>query len=412
MSWAALVVATVLCGVSVVRGFQGQTFMGRALGGDFVAFYVTGKILNQHEPGRIYDLGLEVPLQHETVPDMPKTQMLPFAHAPYIGQAYRPFAALPYRWAYVAWLVFSMGLYAAGVLLTLRSAQLTPAQMKIGFLLALSSMTFIMETWIGGQISVLGFFFIALFVYCRANQRRFFAGMALALALSKLTLVAAPIAMLVFGRRWRMLAGVAAGTATAAAISVATVGVKGCVAWVGMLRFFSHLAAGSEAALRRTKYVDMGSFFRLLFGHTSTPALVLGTVVTVAGVGILAIAWTRSSSWSAASRDLLWAATLTGSLIFNVYTPIYDTITVSAAAALVAGALRGRPGEDSDVFRAWLALLWIVPWVTQAFAEFLRFQLFTMVLAGFAYWALRLAYRGTGEHRTGCPAPGAARPTS
>jgi hypothetical protein len=34
-----------------------------------------------------------------------------------------------------------------------------------------------------------------------------------------------------------------------------------------------------------------------------------------------------------------------------------------------------------------------LPWITQSFAEFLHFQLFTIVLAGFAAWALRLAYK-------------------
>ena len=58
-----IVAALIVCGLSIVRGFQGQTLMGRPLGGDFVQFYVAGKILNQYEPARMYDLDLEVRLQ-------------------------------------------------------------------------------------------------------------------------------------------------------------------------------------------------------------------------------------------------------------------------------------------------------------------------------------------------------------
>ena len=76
MAWMALTVGVILCGVSVIRGFQGQTFMGRPLGGDFVEFYTIGKILNNYAPARVYDLELAVSLQHATLPTMPATQML------------------------------------------------------------------------------------------------------------------------------------------------------------------------------------------------------------------------------------------------------------------------------------------------------------------------------------------------
>ena len=87
------------------------------------------------------------------------------------------------------------------------------------------------------------------------------------------------------------------------------------------------------------------------------------------------------------------AATLSGSLVLNVYTPIYDTTVAGVAVALVAGVMRTRTGNDAEVFRAWLLGLYMVPWLTQSFAEFLRFQPITLVLAGFAYWALALAWR-------------------
>jgi hypothetical protein len=398
LSWMSIAVALIVCVLSVERGFQGQTFMGRALGGDFVQFYVVGKILNQHDSARVYDLDLEVPLQHQAAPETSKDQMLVFASAPYAALIYRPFALLSYPWAYVAWLAFSMALYGAGMVLLLGSVQLTDAQRKTGFLLGISSMPFLIESWIGGQISVVGFFAVALFVFCRARNRKFLAGLALALALFKPTLIAVPVLMLLCGRRWRMLSGVVTGAAGLVLASIGTVGLKGCESWWKAVKFYGWLATGPATALRRNKYMDLGSFFHLLIGNASTLAEVLAVVVVLGGLSILAVAWWQSSSWDAPARDLLWAATFAGALVCNVYTPIYDTILLGPGVALAAGAMLRRDGKERETFAGWLVLLYMVPWLTQSFAEFLRFQAFTLVLAGFAWWALGRA-RGTPQDR-------------
>jgi len=190
------------------------------------------------------------------------------------------------------------------------------------------------------------------------------------------------------------------GAAGLALLSIGTVGMKGCVGWAKAVRFYGWLATGPATALRRSKYMDLGSFFHLLLGNASTLAEVLAVVGALAGLGILAAAWWESSDWSAERRDLLWAATLAGALVCNVYTPIYDTILVGPAVALAAGVMLSRGGQEREAFAGWLVLLYIVPWMTQSFAEFLRFQPFTVILAGFAWWALGRA-RGMRADQTG-----------
>ncbi|MEO8130478.1 MAG: glycosyltransferase family 87 protein, partial [Bryobacteraceae bacterium] len=220
MSWMSIVAGIVLCGLSLFYGFRGETFMGRTLGGDFAGFYVTGKILNEYEPARIYDMDLEIRLQHQPDVGMEESQMLPFAQAPYIGQLFRPFAKLPYRWAYVVWLGFSLIFYLLGLRFLLLVAKLSPERAKTGFLLGLSCMAFVIETWIGGQLSVVGFFLIAAFVYCRSRDRELLAGFVLSLALYKITLVAIPAFMLLCGRRWRSVFGFSAGAGVVASLSL------------------------------------------------------------------------------------------------------------------------------------------------------------------------------------------------
>ncbi len=87
----------------------------------------------------------------------------------------------------------------------------------------------------------------------------------------------------------------------------------------------------------------------------------------------------------------LWAATLTWTLMINIYAPVYDTILLVPAAALVARSLAGRSQAGTVPLQVWLIVLWLAPWVTQSWADYLRLQILTPVLAGFGYWALTLA---------------------
>lgn len=392
MSLMALVVGIIICGLSLFRGFHGQTLMGRPLGGDFVEFYTIGKILNNYEAFRIYDLQLAVGLQHATLPTMPETEMLVFGHAPYIACLFRPFAALPYAWAYIAWLAFSAALYLLSLFLLFGSGNLPREYKKTGLLLAVSSVPFILETWIGGQLSVVVFFAWALFFYFRHKNRLFLAGIALSLGLFKPTLVALPVAMLLCGRRWRVLGGLAAGALAFALASIKMVGLGGCRAWIDTLLFNARTVAGPGEAFRLAKRVDVVSFFHLLIRDAPVLTGILSSVIAVAAFATLAAAWFRSSARaSRPEEDLLWAATLCFILVVNSYVPMYDSILVVSAVVLVAGALDNR-NDDREAFHVWLLALYMVPWITQSFAEFLHFQLFTIVLAGFAVWTLRMAH--------------------
>ena len=378
MAWVALVIGVILCGVAVLLGFAGRTFLGRPLGGDFVEFYTIGKILNNYPPARIYDLRLAVDLQHATLPSMPDTQMLVFGQAPFIASLFRPFALLPYAWAYVTWLGFSAALYVASLLLLFRTLGLNREDRKTGLLLALSSTPFLFETWIGGQMSVVVFFVWVLFFWCLENDRRFLAGMVLACCLFKPTLVALPALMLLLGRRWRLLAGFAGGALALSLLSWATVGNDGCRAWFQALGMNGNTVAQSGEAWHEAKYVDILAFFHLLLGNQTTLAALFSLAVAAIALTWLGIAWWRGDGGT--SDRALWAATLCFTLVVNPYAPIYDAVLMVAAVALVAASRRPLAG--------WILLLYLLPWVTQSFAEFLHLQLVTVALAGFGIWVL------------------------
>jgi hypothetical protein len=373
ISTLALIAGAILCAASLYFGFRGETFMGRPLGGDFVQFYSAGKILNTGPAAAIYDIRTIVRVEHESLPTMPDTQMLLFGNAPYIATLFRPLALLPYRYAYCVWLAISLLLYF-GALVILIGDRLP----RVAYLLALSSPMFLLETWIGGQISVIAFLGIALFVDCFRRERWFLAGLSLSIAAYKPSLIAIPAVMLVIGACWRAVAGVIAGSALAGVLSLATAGFDGCLRWIDTLRVFGLLATGDQASIRRIKYVDFNSFFSILIGANGI-ARVCALIATLAALLCLARAWWNSTG----DRRQLLAATLALTLVASFYVPVYDTIILAAAAVLAA-----ESNVDRKQFQLWLLALYLVPFVTQFFAEFAHVQILTPLLAGFGLWLL------------------------
>jgi hypothetical protein len=323
------------------------------------------------------------------LPSMAETQMLVYGHAPYIALLFKPFAMLPYIWAYVAWLAFSASLYITGLAVLFRATGIAPGQRTTGLLLGAGFMPFLFETWIGGQLSVVIFFIWALFFYLRRQNRLFLAGAALALVIFKPTLAALPVAMLIVGRRWRIFGGFVTGAAAMAALSIGLVGWEGCRGWVDTLRFNSKFIAGPGEAWHLAKSVDMNSFFHLLLFNARPLTEIVAAGFGMLALGALGMAWWRLP----AAENWLWAATLCLTLVVNSYAPIYDTLLVVVAAALAAGSMEGCTVEDREGFRAWLLLLYLGAWLTQSMAEFLHLQLLTLVLTGFAAWGLQMAYR-------------------
>jgi alpha-1,2-mannosyltransferase len=376
---AGIGVALIACALSLYFGLRGETFLGRPLGSDFVQFYAAGKILNQHQPARLFDIPYLAQVEHESLPTMSKTQMLIFGNAPFVAALFRPLALLPYTQAYCVWLVISAALYCTALAILLRG-RIT------WWMMALSTPMFTLETWIGGQISIFAFLAFAICVRLFTDQRYFLAGLALGLAAYKPSLVAIPAAMFLAGRCWRMLGGLLTTGSLILAASIATVGMDGIELWLRTLRAFRYLATDPESIISRSKYVDLNSFLTGLFG-TNAIVTNLALVMVAAAVLVLAWIWWRSAPQA---HPLLFAATIAGTLVLNVYVPVYDTIILIPALVLVAGARMDE--ERRRQFQIWIIVFCLIPWLTQSAADFLRLQILTVAIAGFCYWML--AYMG------------------
>lgn len=397
VSLSVLAVTAVLLAVSFITGRTGRTVFGTELGSDYAAFYTAGKIQNDYGAARLYDRRLQDRLYHELRPQASSEEALPYANAPFLAPLFRPLALLPYGLSYFVWLCLSLGLYAAGLTLVLRTTAVPAAMRTAVWLLALSFEPFLMECWVGGQLSAIGFLLLALTIYWLPRNRPVAAGVSLAVCLYKPTLLILLLPMLVVSRRWKILLGFAGAALGLAIFSLVAVGQTACLDYARLLTAYVHAAAGSAEIFRIWKFVDLVSFFHLLQGgHTLTGWCAMG-VIGVAAAGFVLPRW-----WRGEGEPLVWAGTITATLVLNLYVGIYDATLAVLGALLTVDALMRR-GPISPGFRLLLLLLYVVPWFSQPLARVTGLQLYTLVLAGCAVYELRLA------DRREPPAPDAVR---
>src|SRR4029077_3394538 len=96
--------------------------------------------------------------------------------------------------------------------------------------------------------------------------------------------------------------------------------------------------------------------------------------------GLAVVLW-KSATGGRSAQYLAWAATLTWTLMVNVYVPIYDSVLVAIAVVLTLGALKDL---DWSVATGWITflslLIFTVSWKTQALAQGHGIQLLSIFI--------------------------------
>ncbi len=378
-----LAVNIIVLAVSFATSNRGKTSFGPFLGADFGAFYVGGKIFNEYSPDQIYDIALHEQVYKEIFPDVPLDSHLAYANAPFFILPFTLLAHLPYAWAYLVWLLISLGLYCLGFLLVWKTLEAMPsADFSTALLLALSFFPFAVECLAGGQTSAFGFFAFAL-ALTSESRSKLLSGAILALCSYKPTLLLLTIPMLIVSRRYLAFLGFVIGNAVLGLVSLATVGWRGCIAYVNTLLFYGSASVNAESGLRTWKYVDITSFFRLLLGNHTLLRLILTVTVFLIVLPFLVQVWRKANRKFSDESELVWAVTLTWTLVLNIYLGIYDTTLVVLSVLLLTNFLYSRSGSTnlSPVYKGLLLALYVVPWMTQPLARLSHLQLYTVVLS-------------------------------
>lgn len=372
--------------VSFATSVRGRTVFGPYLGADFGAFYIAGKIFNTQSPDRIYDAELHQQLYLKEFPDAPPDNHLPYVNAPFFILPFTLFSRLPYSWAYLFWVGLSFAFFVAGFTLIWRTLDGIPADAwLVSLLLGISFMPFLVECLAGGQTSAIGFFCLAVAISSERRRRQIVSGLALSLCTYKPTLILLILPMLVGTRRYATLLGFAAGCGLLALISWLAVGWQGCAGFINTLLYFTSASTSAASGFRSWKYVDVNSFFRLLLSHHSNLRWILTAASFLFGLPFLLRIWWQGDLQKRDEQDVVWALTICGTLVLNIYVGIYDSTLLVLSVLLTTDVLYRRADNTQSSlptsYKFILLLLYVVPWITQPVARLTGLQLLTLVLA-------------------------------
>jgi hypothetical protein len=351
---------------------------------DFAGFYSLGRILNEHPAQSLYDYELQKQVSAQVHPISGIYGILP--HPPFVGLFFRPFALLPYWVAYMLWVVITLALYAWGLAIILSRffPQMVPGRSLL-FALAFSYCPFIVDSAANGQLAAVAFFALALAMREDDLEHGLRSGLALSLCLYKPTLLVLLLPMLLVTRRWKTLAGFTAGACVLVFVTSAFEGFGIWPFFFNTILTFGRTAIGGHAASIRipSKYVDFTSFSSLVNGGRSLPGLAI--IFGSAFCAILCLLWMgwKSQRLGRPFNSLLWAATLTWTLLLNVYVPIYDSILIVLSVIVTAGALSYLPSKP---IHRWFTLIWVLilagSWFSVGLAAATGVQLLTLLFVG------------------------------
>jgi len=363
---------------------QNQTLFQKPLGEDFAGFYYAGDILNKDGPEWLYNSQHQHRKYHQLFPHQKQETSLPYVHPPFVAYFFRPISFIPYPAAFVLWVVLSIGLYLAGFLLIMKvSPSLAAYDRRTTLCVVLAFEPFLMECLLGGQLSTVAFFSVCLGYFFQQRNHSFASGMALGMLFYKPTLLVLILPMLALTRSGLSLLGLAVTGLILAGTSMFAVGWEGAFNYLEALQRFSRTIS-TFLPLRSYKYIDINSFLRLLLGGTSELQVVLFVILIVSFLSVFFVKWASFNKQDNASKQMLWAATLTGTPVINFYVGIYDSILVVAGILITIDVVLNHFSTEAHripfMLQILLSLLFVVSWINQPLAMITNIQCYTLVL--------------------------------
>ncbi len=283
---AVLVALALTVVVSVVAG-QGSTTVGGRLGGDYPAFYAAGRIVVSADRDRLYEADAQRDAQAALFGDE-TDGYLAFAYPPYVALVEAPFAALPYRLAYLAHTVVMAAAVAAALWL-LRPRVALVDRHYVACLAAALAFFPLYRGVTAGQNTALVLLLLVASWRAAGAGRDGWAGVLLALTLYK-PQFAVPMLGLWFVRgRFRLCASAAFTAVALWAIGAAVLGIGWLVPWWEHATSFSEV----DAVVNGANAVSWLGVADARLGVGDALGRVLGALLVAATAVIAVVVWRR-----------------------------------------------------------------------------------------------------------------------
>jgi hypothetical protein len=350
---------------------------------DFVYFYGVGHLVNHYPPASLYDYDLQQKA-FNAIYSAPKYEYGPSPYPPFVALFFSLFARVPFRLAFFLWTACSLTLYIVGI--AAAAKDLFPGErIKVSLMIcfSLAFYPFFWGIFVNGQLSAIAVFAVGLAFYQERRSRLFLSGVLLSILVYKPTLLFLIVPMLLLTRRFRTLAGFVTGSALLALVSTVFDGIGIWAVYARFLALFGRVVGlNGQRTVQLFKFIDIGSCLQAIDGGRSKLGhAILIPIATVVLAALAFLLWKSARSGKPA-QALAWAATITWTLLLNVYVPMYDSVLVAIAVVLTLGAVKEL--EWSAAMR-WTTLLCIslfaISWVSLDIATHHGLQLLSIALA-------------------------------
>lgn len=201
---------------------------GKPIGGDFIAFYVGGRLFAS-EPESLYDFDQQRRLRSGILGDADDTiGDLPFAYPPLVAVLVAPFAALPFRQAFLLWTLVGAAASLSSLTILVRASgasQIIPVPLLLLF--SIGFVPYTVNTFVGGQASWIGVAVASLTLAALLRQRPYLAGALMSLSYYKPPLFLLLLIVLCLTQGRRFVLGFATGASILVGATFLAVGAGG-----------------------------------------------------------------------------------------------------------------------------------------------------------------------------------------
>ena len=381
--WALLAAMVFLkAGVPLWLKFKTGADSLNLLPADFIYFYGIGTIANHYPLAQLYDYSLQL-RTFNAIYALHDQAYGPSPYPPFVAIFFALFARLSFQRAFVLWGVFSLVMYLVGIVAAAREFfSGEPLKASLTVCLALSFYSFLIGTLANGQLTAVAVCAVGLaFVFDR-HEKPVWSGLALSLLAYKPTLLLLIVPMMLVTRRFKTILGFLIGVVFLLATATALGGVAVWRAYLQFITLFGKVAGlGDRSGLPLAKFVDLGSCLQLAAGGRFAAGTVFSMLVAGAVFVALVILWWRSARSGKEAQAMLWAATLTWTLLVSIYVPIYDSSLVALAMVWTIGSLAEWVWPSGV---QWMVLLAVVTevasWFTTGFARQYHVQILSIAI--------------------------------
>ncbi len=347
---------------NILRGDGIRDLAGQPIGGDFLTYYMAGKMMRTAQSAALYNSDLYT-----------MQGVGPYVAPPFCAWLFVPFSWLPYVPASILWMALNLGCLWLSVRL-LVPAQPSAFGWALTFMPVFSAIGF-------GQSALLSLLLLCLVYLLWQQERLWSAGLVSSIMLYKFPLLLGVVLLwlIEWKRDWRALAGLMLGGAVLVGLSLSLI-PEASLAYVkssGKIPSLIHSRGFPQVGF----FSALGFWLMLLPGHPTW-----ADSLYIVCVGITALGFYRFLRRHRANREMTFAESVGVTLLVTPYAFIYDwAILLLPAILLWQKQIQGW----REIFAlVWLATFWsrfltlvqlsVVPFAVQVSVPVLAFALISV----------------------------------